>query len=147
VIPLTESVDGVIGVDTHRDTLAAAALTTIGANLGNTEATADASGYQQPDDDAALAIPNGANARPTELRGRRASRTPATAPNRTAAIAIDRRPAVNAPASLWRYMAPRVTEQARRRRPIVNRSFEENDRSTRQPRRQTGETTDHRDVD
>jgi transposase len=47
VIPLTESVDGVIGVDTHRDTLAAAALTTIGATLGAAETTADASGYQQ----------------------------------------------------------------------------------------------------
>ena len=44
---LTETVDGVIGVDTHRDTLAAAAVTTIGATLGAAEATADATGYQQ----------------------------------------------------------------------------------------------------
>ena len=43
---LTESVDGVIGVDTHRDTLAAAAVTAIGATLGNTEAPANADGYR-----------------------------------------------------------------------------------------------------
>ena len=42
---LTETVDGVIGVDTHRDTLAAAAVTAIGATLGCTEAFADAGGY------------------------------------------------------------------------------------------------------
>lgn len=44
---LAESVDGVIGVDTHRDTLAAAAVTTIGATLGNTEVPATADGYQR----------------------------------------------------------------------------------------------------
>jgi transposase len=44
---LTESVDGVIGVDTHRDTLAAAAVTAIGATLGNTEAPANADGYRR----------------------------------------------------------------------------------------------------
>jgi transposase len=43
---LTESVDGVIGVDTHRDTLAAAAVTTLGAMLASTQASADADGYQ-----------------------------------------------------------------------------------------------------
>jgi hypothetical protein len=44
---LTETVDGVIGVDTHRDTLAAAAVTAIGATLGHTEAFADAGGYRR----------------------------------------------------------------------------------------------------
>ena len=43
---LTESVDGVIGVDTHRDTLAVAAVTAIGATLGNTQAPANAEGYR-----------------------------------------------------------------------------------------------------
>lgn len=44
---LTETVDGVIGVDTHRDTLAAAAVTAVGATLGCTEAVADAGGYRR----------------------------------------------------------------------------------------------------
>jgi transposase len=44
---LTESVDGVIGVDTHRDTLAAAAVTTVGATLASTQAAANADGYQR----------------------------------------------------------------------------------------------------
>jgi len=44
---LTESIDGVIGVDTHRDTLAAAAVTALGATLGSTQASADAGGYRQ----------------------------------------------------------------------------------------------------
>lgn len=43
---LTESIDGVIGVDTHRDTLAAAAVTAIGAIVASTDAAADADGYQ-----------------------------------------------------------------------------------------------------
>lgn len=43
---LAETVDGVIGVDTHRDTLAAAAVTAIGATLGNTDAPANADGYR-----------------------------------------------------------------------------------------------------
>jgi transposase len=47
VTTLTETVDGVIGVDTHRDTLAAAAVTAIGATLGCTEAFADAGGYRR----------------------------------------------------------------------------------------------------
>jgi transposase len=42
---LAEQVDGVIGVDTHRDTLAAAALTCLGAVLAHAEATTDAGGY------------------------------------------------------------------------------------------------------
>jgi transposase len=47
VSTLTESVDGVIGVDTHRDTLAAAAVTAIGANLASTQVSADADGYRR----------------------------------------------------------------------------------------------------
>jgi transposase-like protein len=43
---LSESIDGVIGVDTHRDTLAAA-VTAVGATLASTEATANADGYQR----------------------------------------------------------------------------------------------------
>lgn len=42
---LTESVDAVIGVDTHRDTLAAAAVSTLGAVLADTQVGADAPGY------------------------------------------------------------------------------------------------------
>jgi transposase len=44
---LAELVDGVIGVDTHRDTLAAAALTPVGGVLAQTTTRADAAGYQQ----------------------------------------------------------------------------------------------------
>ena len=44
---LSESLDGVIGVDTHRDSLAAAVVSAVGATLASTEATADADGYQR----------------------------------------------------------------------------------------------------
>jgi transposase len=44
---LAERVDGVIGVDTHRDTLAAAAVTNLGGVLAQTTTSADAAGYQQ----------------------------------------------------------------------------------------------------
>ncbi|MFI5615718.1 IS110 family transposase [Amycolatopsis sp. NPDC051903] len=44
---LAEQVDGVIGVDTHRDTLAAAVVTPIGAVLAHTDVTADARGYRE----------------------------------------------------------------------------------------------------
>lgn len=44
---LTESIEGVIGVDTHRDTLAAAAVTAVGATLAHTDALANAEGYRQ----------------------------------------------------------------------------------------------------
>ena len=44
---LAESVDGVIGVDTHRDTLTAAAVTNLGGVLAHTTTGADAAGYQQ----------------------------------------------------------------------------------------------------
>jgi hypothetical protein len=43
---LAELVDGVIGVDTHRDTLAAAALTPVGGLLAQTAVSADMAGYQ-----------------------------------------------------------------------------------------------------
>jgi transposase len=44
---LAERVDGVIGVDTHRDTLAAAAVTNLGGVLAQASVNADAAGYQQ----------------------------------------------------------------------------------------------------
>src|SRR3954454_6494287 len=44
---LAEHVDGVIGVDTHRDTLAAAAVSPIGAVLETTDAPAHTRGYRR----------------------------------------------------------------------------------------------------
>jgi transposase len=44
---LTGTVDGVIGVDTHRDTLAAAVTDPVGGVLAQTSVSADAAGYQQ----------------------------------------------------------------------------------------------------
>jgi transposase len=44
---LAETVDGVIGVDTHRDTLAAAATDRVGGALAQTSAAADLAGYQE----------------------------------------------------------------------------------------------------
>jgi hypothetical protein len=44
---LAETVDGVIGVDTHRDTLAAAVTDRIGGTLAQTSAVADLAGYQE----------------------------------------------------------------------------------------------------
>jgi transposase len=43
---LADTVDGVIGVDTHRDTLAAAAVTPLGGVLAQLSVSADADGYQ-----------------------------------------------------------------------------------------------------
>jgi transposase len=43
---LADTVDGVIGTDTHRDTLAAAAVTQIGGVLAQTHTSADEAGYQ-----------------------------------------------------------------------------------------------------
>ncbi|MET8212957.1 IS110 family transposase [Streptomyces sp. NPDC005373] len=54
---LAEQVDGVIGVDTHRDTLAAAAVTPIGAVLDSADAPANARGYQRLLDFARVHIP------------------------------------------------------------------------------------------
>jgi hypothetical protein len=42
---LADKVDGVIGVDTHRDTLSAAAVTAVGGLLGQLVVAADAVGY------------------------------------------------------------------------------------------------------
>jgi transposase len=44
---LADTVDGVIGVDTHRDTLAAAATDRVGGTLAQTAAAADLAGYQR----------------------------------------------------------------------------------------------------
>jgi transposase len=44
---LADTVDGVIGVDSHRDTLAAAAVSPIGGILAQTATRADATGYRQ----------------------------------------------------------------------------------------------------
>lgn len=54
---LAEQVDGVIGVDTHRDTLAAAAVSPIGAVLSTTDAPANARGYRRLLDFARQHIP------------------------------------------------------------------------------------------
>ena len=54
---LAEQVDGVIGVDTHRDTLAAVAVTSVGAVLAHTEAPTDSQGYQRLVDFAGQHIP------------------------------------------------------------------------------------------
>jgi transposase len=44
---LADTIDGVIGVDTHRDTLTAAAVTAIGGLLEHATAATDRAGYQQ----------------------------------------------------------------------------------------------------
>ncbi|GAB2891617.1 IS110 family transposase [Streptomyces deserti] len=54
---LAAQVDGVIGVDTHRDTLAAAAVSPIGAVLETTDAPANARGYRRLLDFARKNIP------------------------------------------------------------------------------------------
>jgi transposase len=55
---LAEQVDGVIGVDTHRDTLTAAAVTNLGGVLAQTTTSTDAAGYQQLLDFARVQIPD-----------------------------------------------------------------------------------------
>ncbi|MER6434161.1 transposase [Streptomyces sp900105245] len=54
---LAEQVDGVIGVDTHRDTLAGAAVSPIGAVLSTTDTPANARGYRRLLDFARQHIP------------------------------------------------------------------------------------------
>ncbi|MFE2552313.1 transposase [Streptomyces sp. NPDC059355] len=54
---LAEQVDGLIGVDTHRDTLAAAAVSPICAVLASTDAPANARGYRRLLDFARQHIP------------------------------------------------------------------------------------------
>jgi hypothetical protein len=54
---LAEQVDGVIGVDTHGDTLTAAAVTAVGGLLGQLVVTANAAGYQRLLDFARVRVP------------------------------------------------------------------------------------------
>jgi transposase len=54
---LADTVDGVIGVDTHRDTLAAAATDRIGGALAQTSAATDLAGYQRLLDFAQAQVP------------------------------------------------------------------------------------------
>jgi transposase len=54
---LADTVDGVIGVDTHRDTLAAAATDRVGGTLAQTTAAADRGGYQHLLDFAQAQVP------------------------------------------------------------------------------------------
>jgi transposase len=54
---LAESVDGVIGVDTHRDTLAAAAVNRLGGVLAQITTSADAAGYRRLMDFAHTQVP------------------------------------------------------------------------------------------
>jgi transposase len=54
---LADRVDGVIGVDTHRDTLTAAAITAVGGLLGQLAVAADAAGYQRLLDFACAQVP------------------------------------------------------------------------------------------
>jgi transposase len=44
---LAGAIDGVIGIDTHRDTLAAAATDPVGGLLAQTSVSADAAGYRR----------------------------------------------------------------------------------------------------
>jgi hypothetical protein len=54
---LGDRVDGVIDVDTHRDTLSAAAVTAVGGLLGQVTVAADAGGYQRLLDFACVFVP------------------------------------------------------------------------------------------
>jgi transposase len=54
---LADTIDGVIGVDTHRDTLAAAALTSVGGILAQTTTPTTTAGYQQLLDVARAHVP------------------------------------------------------------------------------------------
>jgi transposase len=54
---LADQIDGVIGVDTHRDTLTAAAVTSVGGLLGELAVAADAGGYQRLFDFARACVP------------------------------------------------------------------------------------------
>jgi transposase len=54
---LADRVDGVIGVDTHRDTLTAAAVTAVGGLLGQMTVAADAAGYRRLLDFACAHVP------------------------------------------------------------------------------------------
>jgi hypothetical protein len=54
---LAGTIDGVIGVDTHRDTLAAAAVDPVGGFLARTSVGADAAGYRRLLDFAGARVP------------------------------------------------------------------------------------------
>jgi hypothetical protein len=54
---LTGAIDGVIGVDAHRDTLAAAATDMVGGLLAQTSVRADATGYRRLFDFARAQVP------------------------------------------------------------------------------------------
>jgi transposase len=54
---LADQTDGVIGVDTHRDTLTAAAVTPVGGLLGEVAVAADGAGYQRLLDFARVQVP------------------------------------------------------------------------------------------
>jgi transposase len=54
---LAGAIDGVIGVDTHRDTLAAAASDPVGGLLAQTSVSADAAGYHHLFDFAQAQVP------------------------------------------------------------------------------------------
>ena len=54
---LAGAIDGVIGVDTHRDTLAAAATDPVGGLLAQTSVSADAVGYRRLLDFARAQVP------------------------------------------------------------------------------------------
>jgi transposase len=54
---LADQVDGVIGVDTHRDTLTAAAVTPVGGLLKQLAVAADGAGYQRLLDFACTQVP------------------------------------------------------------------------------------------
>jgi transposase len=54
---LADRVDGVIGVDTHRDTLTAAAVTGVGGLPGQLVVAADAADYQRLLDFARARVP------------------------------------------------------------------------------------------
>ena len=54
---LADRVNGVIGVDTHRDTLTAAAVTAVGGLLGQLVVAADGAGYQRLLDFARARVP------------------------------------------------------------------------------------------
>jgi transposase len=54
---LAGTIDGVIGIDTHRDTLAAAATDTVGGLLAQTSVSANAAGYRRLFDFARAQVP------------------------------------------------------------------------------------------
>jgi transposase len=54
---LADAIDGMIGVDTHRDTLAAAATDMVGGLLAQTSVRADAAGYRRLLDFAQAQVP------------------------------------------------------------------------------------------